>query len=112
VGDGSNRWPAVHRDDAAGLVRLALEQAPAGTVVHAVAEEGVRARAIAEVIGRHLDVPTVSIAPADADEHFGWIGRFFALDVPASSAITQQAFGWIPTHPTLLEDLEAGSYFR
>jgi nucleoside-diphosphate-sugar epimerase len=112
VGDGSNRWPAVHRFDAARMVSLALEKAPAGSVTHAVGEEGIPAREIAEVIGRHLDVPVVSVAPDDAAEHFGWIGAFFALDIPASSTLTQQLLGWTPTHPGLTEDLEAGHYFR
>ena len=112
VGDGSNRWPAVHRLDAARMVRLALEKAPAGSVVHGVGEEGVPTREIAEVIGRHLGVPVASVAPADAAEHFGWIAAFFALDVLASSTITQDLLGWTPTHPGLIEDLEAGYYFR
>ena len=112
VGDGANRWPAVHRADAARLVRLALEQAPAGSAVHAVAEEGIPARDIAAAIGRRLDVPAVSVAPEDAAEHFGWIGSFFALDVPASSALTREQLGWTPTHPGLLADLEAGYYTR
>jgi nucleoside-diphosphate-sugar epimerase len=112
VGDGSNRWPAVHRLDAAHLVRLALDQAPAGSIVHAVGEEGVPAREIAGVIGRALDVPVVSVAPEDASEHFGWVGAFFGVDIPASSALTQERLGWTPTHPGLVEDLEAGHYFR
>ncbi len=99
VGDGSNRWPAVHRLDAAHMVRLALEKAPAGSVVHGVAEEGVPTREIAEAIGRGLDVPVVSVSPQEAAAHFGWIGAFFALDAPASSALTQQLLGWTPTHP-------------
>jgi nucleoside-diphosphate-sugar epimerase len=111
VGDGSNRWPAVHRLDAARLYRLALENAQAGSVFHAVADEGVPTREIAEIIGRHLNVPVVSVAPDRAAEHFGWIGAFFALDAPASSALTQQRLGWKPTHPGLVEDLEAGHYF-
>ena len=111
VGDGRNRWPAVNRADAATLVRSALESAPAGTAVHAVAEEGVPAREIAEAIGRGLQLPVESVAPDAALEHFGWIGQFFALDLPASSAATRERFGWTPTHPTLLEDLEAGYYF-
>jgi nucleoside-diphosphate-sugar epimerase len=110
VGDGSARWPAVHRLDAAHLVRLALEGAPAGSVVHAVGEEGVPTRQIAEAIGRGLGVPAVSVDPADAESHFGWIGRFFALDIPASSALTRELLGWEPTHPGLLEDLDAGYY--
>jgi nucleoside-diphosphate-sugar epimerase len=112
VGDGSNRWPAVHRLDAARMVSLALDKAPAGSVVHGVGDEGVPARDIAEVIGRHLGVPAVSVAPEDAADHFGWIAAFFALEVPASSALTQELLGWSPTHPGLMEDLEAGHYFR
>jgi nucleoside-diphosphate-sugar epimerase len=112
VGDGSNRWPAVHRLDAARLVALALDAAPAGSVVHAVGEEGIPTREIAEAIGRHLGVPTISIAPEDAAAHFGWIGMFFSVDVPASSVRTQELLGWTPTHPGLLDDLEAGYYFR
>lgn len=112
VGDGSNRWPAVHRLDAARLVRLALEKAPAGSVVHGVAEEGIPTRDIAEVIGRHLDVPTTSVGFDDVASHFGWIGGFFGLDIPASSTLTQESLGWMPTHPGLMEDLEAGYYFE
>jgi len=111
VGDGSNRWPAVHRLDAALLYRLALESAPAGTVLHAVADEGVPTREIAGVIGRHLDLPVVSIEPGAASDHFGWIGSFFALDVPASSALTRERMGWDPTQPGLIADLEAEHYF-
>jgi nucleoside-diphosphate-sugar epimerase len=112
VGDGANRWAAVHRRDAARLFRLAIESAPAGTVLHGVAEEGIPTREIAEVIGRHLDVPAVSISADDAVEHFGWIGRFFGIDVPASSAVTQQLLGWRPTHHGLIEDLDQGHYFQ
>lgn len=112
VGDGANRWPAVHRLDAAHLYRLALEAAPAGSVYHAIADEGVPTRQIAEIIGRHLDVPTVSIAREDAPDHFGWIGAFFALDAPASSRLTRERLGWQPTHPGLIDDLEQGHYFR
>jgi nucleoside-diphosphate-sugar epimerase len=112
IGDGSNRWPAVHRLDAAVLYRLALEQAPAGSVYHAIGDEGIPTREIAEIIGRHLGLPTVSIALEDAAEHFGWMGAFFALDVPASSALTQLRLGWRPTHPGLVEDLEQGHYFQ
>jgi nucleoside-diphosphate-sugar epimerase len=106
VGDGANRWSAVHRDDAAVLFRLAVE-APTGAIVHAIGEEGVATRDIAEVIGRHLDVPVTSVAPENAMDHFGWIGAFFALDIPASSAITRQRFGWEPTGIGLIEDLGA-----
>ena len=111
VGAGANRWPAVHRLDAARLVRSALERSPAGSVVHGVAEEGVPARAIAEAIGRGLGVPVRSVDPDDAAEHFGWIGMFFAADAPASSALTRDRLDWTPTHPGLIEDLDAGSYF-
>ncbi|MER6952374.1 SDR family oxidoreductase [Streptomyces sp. NPDC000618] len=112
VGDGTNRWPAVHRSDAAQITRLGLEKAPAGTVLHAVSEEGVPTREIAEAIGRGLDVPVTSIAPQDAHKHFGWIGRFFAMDIPASSTRTQELLGWAPSGPSLIQDLDAGSYFR
>ena len=112
IGDGSNRWPAVHRLDAAHLFRLALETAPAGAVLHGVADEGVPIRAIAEVIGRHLDLPVVAIAPEDAGEHFGWLAAFLAVDSPASSALTRELLGWQPTHPGLLDDLEQGHYFH
>ncbi|MFD7427238.1 SDR family oxidoreductase [Streptomyces sp. NPDC059818] len=111
IGDGSNRWPAVARFDAARLFRLALEQAPAGSALHAIADEGVPIRAVAEVIGRHLDVPVVSVPADGADEHFGWLGGFLGLDGPASSALTRELLGWGPTHPGLLEDLDKGHYF-
>jgi nucleoside-diphosphate-sugar epimerase len=111
IGDGSNRWPAVHRLDAAHLFCLALEKAPAGSVLHAIDDEGVPLRQVAEVIGRHLEVPVVSVAPADATEHFGWLGRMLGMDNPASSAITRAAFGWTPSHPNLIDDLEQGHYF-
>ena len=110
VGDGSNRWPAVHVQDAADLVLSALEAAPTGSVVHAVAEEGVPTRWIAEAIGRGLGLPAVSVAPEDAAAHFGWIGGFFALDLPASSEATRERYGWTPSRATLLEDLDAGHY--
>ncbi|HLK46208.1 MAG TPA: hypothetical protein VKT18_09465, partial [Acidimicrobiales bacterium] len=112
VGDGSNRWPAVHRSDAARLTRLAVESAPAGSVLHAVAEEGVRLGAIAESIGRRLGVPTASIAPEDAPAHFGFLGPLVGLDTPVSSTATRQLLGWEPTGPGLLEDLDAGHYDR
>ena len=108
VGDGSNRWPAVHRLDAAHLVRLALEQATPAARVHAVGEEGIPTRDIAEAIGAGLGLPVASIAPDDVDAHFGWIGRFFGMDIPASSTITRERYGWTPTGPTLLEDFAAG----
>jgi nucleoside-diphosphate-sugar epimerase len=112
IGDGANRWPAVHRADAARLFRLALEGAPAGAVLHGVAEEGVPVRAIADVIARRLALPATSIAPEDAPAHFGWLADFLALDVRASSALTRKRLGWEPTHPGLLADLEQGHYFR
>jgi nucleoside-diphosphate-sugar epimerase len=112
IGDGSNRWPAVHRLDAAHLFRLALEEAPAGSVLHAVADEGVPIRAIAEVIGRHLDLPVVAISPEDAGEHFTWLAGFLAADSPASSALTRELVGWQPTHPGLIDDLDQGHYFH
>ncbi len=112
IGDGSNRWPAVHRLDAARLFRLALEKAPAGSVLHAVADEGVPIRAIAEVIGRHLDLPVVAISPEDAGAHFAWLAGFLAADSPASSALTRQLLGWQPTHPGLIADLDQGHYFH
>ena len=112
VADGLNRWPAIHRSDAAQIIRLGLEKASAGAILHAVSEEGVPAREIAEAIGRGLDVRVASIAPEDAHEHFGWIGGFFALDIPASSKLTQKLLGWAPSGPTLIQDLDAGPYFR
>ena len=111
IGDGSNRWPAVHRLDAAHLFRLALEKAPAGSTLHAVADEGVPVRAIAEVIGRHLDLPVVAISPEDASGHFSWLAGFLALDSPASSTLTRELLGWNPVHPGLLADLDQGHYF-
>ena len=112
VGDGANRWPAVHRSDAARLTRLALEAAPAGSVLHAVGDEGVPFREIAEAMGRHLGVPAASIAPADAPEHFAPLGHFVSLDSPATAAVTRELLGWEPTGPTLLEDLEQDHYYR
>jgi nucleoside-diphosphate-sugar epimerase len=112
IGDGSNRWPAVHRLDTGHLYRLALENAPAGSVLHAVADQGVSSREIAEVIGRHLGVPVTSFSPEDAQEQFGWMAMFWSLDAPASSALTQERMGWTPTHIGLIADLEQGHYFR
>jgi len=112
VGDGSNRWPAVHRLDAAHLFRLALENAPAGSVLHAIADEGVPIRAIAEVIGRHLSLPVAAVPAEDADGHFGWLSPLIAIDSPASSALTRELLGWQPTQPGLIDDLEKGHYFR
>ncbi len=110
IGDGSTRWAAVHRDDAAHLVRLALEQAPSGARLHAVAEPGLRSRDIAAAIGDYLGLPTASIAPEDAEAHFGWIGAFFGADIAASSERTQRLLGWTPTGPTLFQDIAAGAY--
>jgi nucleoside-diphosphate-sugar epimerase len=112
IGDGSNRWPAVHRLDAARLFRLGVETAPAGSALHAVADEGVPIRDIAEVIGRHLDLPVVSISAEDAGEHFTWLASFLGLDSPASSALTREQLGWQPTHPGLIDDLDQGHYFH
>ena len=108
IGDGMNRWPAVHRLDAARLFRLAVEAAPAGSVLHAVGDEGVPIRSIAEVIGRELELPVASVAP----EHFDWLGHFLAVDCPATSTLTHELLGWQPTQPGLIEDLEAGHYFH
>jgi nucleoside-diphosphate-sugar epimerase len=112
VGDGAHRWPAVHRFDAARLARLAVEAAPAGTVLHAVGDEGVPFREIAEAIGRGLGVPTQSIAPENALEHFGPLGLFAGMDFPATATITRELLGWNATGPTLIEDLDEGHYFR
>lgn len=109
-GDGSNRWAAVHRLDAARLVALGLEKAPAAARLHAVAEQGVPTREIAEGIGRAFDLPVAAIAPDEVADHFGWIGSFFAMDLSATSAVTQELLGWTPTGATLIEDLNAGAY--
>jgi nucleoside-diphosphate-sugar epimerase len=112
VGDGSNRWPALHTLDAARLYRLALEAAPAGSRLHGVADEGVAFRTIAEVIGRHLDVPVVAIDAADANEHFGFLGPLVSIDNPTSSRRTQELLGWRPSHAGLVADLDEGHYFQ
>lgn len=112
VGDGTHRWSAVHRSDAARLVRLGLETAEAGAILHAVAESGVPTRAIAEAIGHGAGVPVRSVPRNDAAQHFGWIAPFFGMDMAATSAQTQDLFGWRPSGPTLLEDLSGESYFR
>ncbi len=112
IGDGTNRWPAVHRLDSARLFRLGLEEAPAGSTLHAVADEGVPVGDIAEVIGRGLELPVVSVAPEDAAEHFTWLGGFLGLDAPASSAWTRELLGWEPTQPGLIADLDQGHYFQ
>jgi nucleoside-diphosphate-sugar epimerase len=111
VGAGQNRWPAVHRLDAARLFRLALERGVAGARYHGVGEAGTPIRELAEVIGRHLGVPVASKTPEEAADHFDWMARFIGLDCPASSALTQQQLGWHPTGSTLLADLEEGHYF-
>ena len=112
VGDGANRWPAVYRLDAARLYRLAVEAAPAGSRLHGAAEEGVPFKAIAEVIGRHLNLPVVSIAAEDAGAHFGFLSAFASADNPTSSALTQQRLGWRPEGPGLIADIEQGHYFN
>jgi nucleoside-diphosphate-sugar epimerase len=109
-GDGTNRWAAVHRGDAARMVALGLEKAPAGSRLHAVAEEGVATKEIAEAIGRAFDLPVASIDPDDVQGHFGWIGGFFGMDLSATSAATRELLGWTPTGPTLIEDLDDGAY--
>ncbi len=110
VGDGRNRWPAAHVVDVARLYRLAFEKQEPGARYHAVAEEGVPVRDIAEVIGRGLKVPVVSLSPDEASAHFGWLGPFAGWDMPASSALTQQRLGWRPTGPGLIADLERMRY--
>ena len=111
VGDGTNRWPAVHRSDAARLARLAVEAAPAGSVLHAVGEEGVPFGEIANAIGRHLDLPTASMTAAEAVEHFAYLGHFVAVDCPATSEATRELLAWDPIGPSLLEDLEQDHYY-
>jgi nucleoside-diphosphate-sugar epimerase len=112
VGDGRNRWPAAHVLDTARLYRLALEKREAGARYHAVAEEGVPLRDIAEVIARGLKVPVVSMPPEQAAAHFGWFGAFVGRDLPASSALTQERLGWRPTGPGMIADLEQMRYFE
>jgi nucleoside-diphosphate-sugar epimerase len=108
VGDGANRWPAVHELDAAHLFRLVLETAPAGSRWRGVGDEGVPFRQIAEVIGRHLNLPVVSISHDEAEAHFGFLGAIVAIDNPTSSALTQERLGWRPVHPGLIADLDEG----
>ena len=116
VGDGSNRWPAVHRRDAAQLYRLALEKAPAGSRLSGRAEEGVAFRDIAGVIGKHLNLPVVSISRGEADAHFGFLGALAAVDIPSiapgSSAQTKELLGWRPVQPGLIADIDQGHYFN
>lgn len=109
-GEGTNRWAAVHRSDAGRLAALGLRKAPASARLHAVAEEGVPTRDIAEAIGRTFNLPTTSIAPDDVQDHFGWIGTFFAMDLSATSTATRELLGWTPTGPTLIADLDASAY--
>lgn len=110
VGDGGNRWPAGHVSDVARLYRLAVEKAQSGARYHAVGEEGIASRAIAEALGRGLKLPVTSISPDDAAAHFGWMAMFVGLDMPASSALTQARLGWKPTGPTLIADLDEARY--
>jgi nucleoside-diphosphate-sugar epimerase len=110
-GDGANRWPAVHRLDAANLFRLAVEAAPAAARLHAVADEGVPVRDVAEVIGRHLSVPARSVPGSEADARFGFLAHFMTMDGPASSALTRAQTGWQPVQPGLIPDLDKGHYF-
>ena len=110
IGDGANRWPAVNRLDAAKLVQLAVDKAPPGSVLHAVAEEGIVTRDIAGALGAYFQVPVESIPGERAAAHFDWLGMFFGADAPASSVRTRELLGWAPTHATLLEDIAAGHY--
>lgn len=110
IGDGQNRWNAVHRLDAVRLYRLALESATTGTRFHGVAEEAIAFKTIAESIGRNLDIPVVSVSPQEAAAHFGWFAGFAGLDCPASSQLTQKRLNWHPNQPTLLADMERGIY--
>jgi nucleoside-diphosphate-sugar epimerase len=112
IGDGLNRWPAVHRLDAARLYTLVLEKGSAGATYHGVADEGVPTREIAEVIGQHLNLSVVSKSREEAADHFGWIARFFGIDGPASSVLTQEQLRWRPTQAGLIADLNAGHYFE
>jgi nucleoside-diphosphate-sugar epimerase len=113
IGDGLNRWPAVHRIDAANLYRLVVEKAPAGVnYYHGIGDEGIPVRDIAQVIGRQLNLPVVSKSREEAAGHFDWLAHFFAMDGPASSKRTQEQLGWKPTRVGLIEDLERGSYFE
>ncbi|CCH51469.1 putative protein C2A9,02 [Fibrisoma limi BUZ 3] len=112
AGDGSNRWPAVHRLDAAHLFRLVLEKGTAGSRYNSIGDEGIPVREIAELIGRHLNLPVVSISPEEAVSHFDWMSRFIQFDSPASSEKTREQLGWQPTHPGLIDDLNLGHYFK
>lgn len=111
VGDGANRWPAVHRDDAATLFRLAAESAPAGSVLHAVAEEGVPIRQVAEAIATGLGVPTISVDEGTIGDYLGFLAGFWSTDGPASAQLTHELVGWKPTRPTWLDDLRGAAYY-
>jgi nucleoside-diphosphate-sugar epimerase len=110
IGEGLNRWPAVHRLDAGKLVQLAIDKAPPATVLHAVAEEGIATREIAAALGQFLKIPSATIAADRAKEHFDWLAMFFGADAPASSELTRELLDWHPKHATLLEDIAAGHY--
>ena len=110
IGTGLNRWPAVHRLEAGKLVQLAIDEAPAGAVLHAVAEQGIATRDIAGAIGKFLNLPEATVPADRATEHFDWLGMFFGADAPASSDLTRKLLGWEPKHPTLLEDIATGHY--
>lgn len=112
IGDGANRWPAIHRLDAAHLFRLALESAPAGSILDGVGDEGIPFYDIANIIGRRLNLPLVSITREEAESHFGFLGPIAALDIPRSSAETQKLLNWKPVHVSLITDLEEGDYFK
>jgi len=111
IGDGANRWPAVHTLDAALLYRLAVESAPAGSYLHPVGDEGIPFRQIAETIGSRLGVPAISVTAEEAPEHLSFLAGFAHLDNPTSSALTRELLGWEPTHPGLIADLGEGHYF-
>jgi nucleoside-diphosphate-sugar epimerase len=110
--EGEHRWSAVHKLDAAQLYRLALENGPAGSIYHAVAEEGVPTQEVAEAIGRHLHLPIVSMSAEEAQAHFGFFALLIGVDNPASGKLTQEKLGWHPSHPGLIADIEQGHYFR
>ena len=111
LGDGSQRWPTLHRQDAASLYHLAVEQAPAGSVLHGVGEQGVPLRVIAELIGDKLGLPVRPVPAEQAEAHFGWLATIVGTDAPASSAATRSLLAWEPHHPGLLDDLEHGEFF-
>jgi nucleoside-diphosphate-sugar epimerase len=112
VGDGANRWPAVHTLDAARVYRLALESAPAGSRLHAVADQGIPFRTLAEAIGRHLDLPAATVPPEEIEATFDYLAFFVSLDNPTSSTLTRELLDWEPTHPGLVDDIDEGHYFE